>query len=289
MQIAEQQDKDARVFQDWLLYVLLYALPVSIGAAGAAPVRGAPASGFGRMVEVPPTLSPDANDIVTRSGRKAWTFEDLLAAKVRRWLHFSVFFNDILQLSVLKFVDSAPWPEVNKLPHFIVASVDPQMDPVSREGDSLFKRLQNVSLEDATVVNRLFALYMGDASTVPAASRQPMAHTDLKHKLLRQLQRSAKAANTFPAFLQVTFDALFGEDTNPRLCQQGASFLQWIARMSSDEVITPVAPMLLRGVTKLIAAESDEQGESQIRNYAFVSLGLIMRRGTRHGDYLVFV
>ncbi|KAJ3027423.1 hypothetical protein HK097_006156, partial [Rhizophlyctis rosea] len=189
-----------------------------------------------------------------------------------------------MKLGLVKFISTSNLVPGNllileKFKVYVVASADSNHEIVAAGEDGL-KRHAKPDLEDGKVVEALYGLYQGSGSVKnPDLYRSPGTPA-LKSRALSFLLRSARAANQFPQMLQVAFDALYGEGTIPKLRAAGMSFVQWIARMASDDKINPVAPVLLSGLLKLINEGAQEGGQEaeNLRAFAYEAVGLLSRR-----------
>jgi len=106
----------------------------------------------------------------------------------------------------------------------------------------------------------------------------------VKGRILIFLQKSIKASNQFPSFLQVIFDCLYGQTTTKKLKQAGMGFAHWVCRMAEQQTLIPVAPVLLSGLLKLIKEEppSLDLVDENIRGFNFVAISTLCKRGKRH-------
>ncbi|KAH9275907.1 hypothetical protein BASA83_001713 [Batrachochytrium salamandrivorans] len=80
--------------------------------------------------------------------------------------------------------------------------------------------------------------------------------------------------------IQVSFDALYGHGTTPKLRTAGMSFVQWVARMADANKITLVAPVLLSGLLKFIDESTEESGAANeaLRGFAYEAVGLLSKK-----------
>ena len=170
---------------------------------------------------------------------------------------------------------------------YLVASCETHHQVVSAGEDGM-RRHVKPDFEDEKVVQSLYQLYQGSfkGSSIPpnpdSNLRMP-ANAAVKCKILAFLLKSAKAANTFPSMIQVIFDALYGEGTNPKLRSLGMNFVTWVAKMCESAIIKPIAPVLVSGLLKLIEQKDDQaqlapEAEA-LRGFAYEAVGLVSKRG----------
>ncbi|KAI8803171.1 proteasome stabiliser-domain-containing protein [Cladochytrium replicatum] len=219
---------------------------------------------------IPPGLSNDALQFITNGGKAEWakSGSELLNLKLGL-VHFC--------LNILP--DSF---RVERYLVFIAASVDTNTQ-VQQAAEDASKKVHKPEFESEIFINALYSLYLGSKSAVSnGAADRSQGSLNMKTKVLMNLSKSIRAANKFPQALQVVFDSLYGNGSNHKLRAQGMGFLHWISRMSAEENIRPVAPVLLSGLLKFI----DEQDRSTmdaatLRSYAFEAMGLLSKRAPK--------
>ncbi|KAJ3082398.1 hypothetical protein HK102_001738 [Quaeritorhiza haematococci] len=277
----ESRSDDAKFLLEKFLDVILYAVPSSSGAKGGnsgnTSNQGETSTTSEKPAEpAPPAgLSKAAVQFITAGGKATW-------AK-------SVSELKLIKLGLLRFITTPTLFPTNLLTSekflvYVAASADPLHEVVSAGEDGL-RRHAKPDFEDEQLVNCLYQLYQGTAQSSPpqgaAGDNVRMPGTvSLKSRALAYLLKSAKAANTFPSMLQVTFDALYGEQTTAKLRAAGMSFVQWIARMAETSRIEPVAPVLLMGLQKFIGEHEGEAGQEieSLRGFAYEAVGLLSTR-----------
>lgn len=113
----------------------------------------------------------------------------------------------------------------------------------------------------------------------------------VKGRILIHLQKSVKATNVFPSFLQVIFDCLYGQNTTKKLKQTGMGFAHWVCRMADQQALAPVAPVLLSGLLKLLTEEGPSQDmvDENIRGFNFVAVSTLCKRVPKlvHDDFSI--
>ncbi|KAG0278438.1 hypothetical protein BGZ95_004007 [Linnemannia exigua] len=107
-------------------------------------------------------------------------------------------------------------------------------------GEDGLKRIKLPDLEDKSVVDRLYQMYQGSNRGKPVP----------------------------------------GPKTNTKLVMAGMAFVQWIARMSSQAALAPIAPVLVSGLLKYTRENADAVGmESEAaKGFAYVAVSLISKR-----------
>ncbi|KAI8818240.1 proteasome stabiliser-domain-containing protein [Fimicolochytrium jonesii] len=261
---------DIRFFLEKLADLMLYAPAPKTTAVtlGNRPPNAPP-------LDVPPTFVPPAMSkeeitFITNNNKASWTS--------------SLTESNNMKLSVLRFLalpglipqDEFHWERYHV---YLAAAGDANHELISAGEDGM-KRYAQPDLENANVVRALYAMYQGKPSNNPDSHRSP-ATPSLKNRILRVLLKSATAANTFPNMIQVAFDALNGETTTPKLRASGMSFVQWIARMTKDETIKPIAPILLTALLQFIErtkSGSPSAENDSLRGFAFEAVGLVAKR-----------
>ncbi|KAG0303005.1 hypothetical protein BGZ98_007067, partial [Dissophora globulifera] len=152
----------------------------------------------------------------------------------------------------------APWATTSELKNIkrfiaLIAATGDAYYEASSMGEDGLKRIKLPDIEDKTVVDRLFQMYQGSNRGKPVPGhedvfRQPSSNV-VKLRIMGYLSKSKTASESFPSALQVSFDC---PKTNTKLVMAGMAFVQWIARMSSEEALTPIAPVLVSGLLKYV-------------------------------------
>jgi proteasome component ECM29 len=139
---------------------------------------------------------------------------------------------------------------------------------VAHEG---LKRYPAPDFENEYLVSVLYKIYMGDGRD----ELQKESSNPLKIKILNILAKSKRATNKLPHTVQVCFDALYGEKTGPKLRLAGMSFVQSVFRLSDLSSLSPVAPVFLSGLLKLIA---DINLDDAVRGFAYNAISILSTR-----------
>ncbi|KAF9128817.1 hypothetical protein BGW39_004708 [Mortierella sp. 14UC] len=262
-------------FQDVLLYRQPIIAQPSLHPSSEAQSPSSPLPGASAP-SIPDGMSPQSLLYVTNNRKASWaTTNELKNIKtgVSRFICSTTSFPDALPTQV----------HLERFVALIAATGDAYNEVVSMGEDGL-KRIKMPDLEDKVVVDRLFQMYQGSnrGKLVPGQEevfRTPSSNV-VKLKIMGYLSKSKMATESFPSALQVSFDCLYGPKTNTKLVMAGMAFVQWIARMSSQAALAPIAPVLVSGLLKYTRENSDAVGmESEAaKGFAYVAVSLISKR-----------
>ncbi|KAF9401765.1 hypothetical protein BGX21_000669 [Mortierella sp. AD011] len=269
-------------FQD----VLLYRQPI-VGAKTFVQVAsdGAPSSplaGSSTAQPAPSTLpppdgmSPQSVLYTTYNGKAAWSTSSELKNIKTGALRFIC--------STTAFPDSLP-AKVH-LERFIalIAATGDAYHEASSMGDDGLKRIKQPDLEDKAVIDRLYQMYQGSNRGKPIPGQEDVFRQQssnvVKLRIMGYLSKSKIASESFPSALQISFDCLYGPNTNTKLVMAGMAFVQWVARMSSQAAIAPIAPVLVSGLLKYTRENEEAVGldSDTAKGFAYVALSLISKR-----------
>ncbi|TPX58808.1 hypothetical protein PhCBS80983_g02889 [Powellomyces hirtus] len=253
-------------FLDVILYTFAPAgRPMTALSMGRQSEATTPSAPF-----VPPGLSKNALTFLVGTHKAPWTTNP----------------NDLraLKLGIIRFISLAESiPEhqnvLEKFVIYLAASGDSNYEIVSAGEDGI-KRHAKPDLESEDVIKALYSLYQGTGAQRNEDVFRSPATPSLKNRILRVLLKSAMATNMFPQMIQVAFDALNGEHTTAKLRAAGMSFVQWIARMSKEDKIKPVAPVLLSALLHFINTPLDTPtpDAETLRGFAYEAVGLLCKR-----------
>ncbi|KAJ3123506.1 hypothetical protein HK098_001853 [Nowakowskiella sp. JEL0407] len=265
----EKNLKDAKFLFEKILKVMLYTTPPAQKAA-------TPLSALSPMPEkrhVLSGLSKSDVQFITNSNKAIWT-KNIQELKS-------------LKLGLLKFCSNPKLVSEStfKLERFLIylaASADANHEIISSGEDGL-RRGHKPDFEDIKVVAKLYALYQGSTHQGDKVTEENFvnpANISLKVRIVPFLLKSVKAANYFPAMLQVSFDCINGDDATNKLRNLGMSLFQWIARMTETAKLTPISPVLLTGLIQFIEKEADEKGQDAdtLKGFAYEAVGLLSKR-----------
>ncbi|KAI1309120.1 hypothetical protein EDD11_004131 [Mortierella claussenii] len=228
---------------------------------------------------VPDGMSPNAVQQATYNGKAPWASTSELKdikTGVLRFISSTTAFPDALPAQV----------HLERFIALIAATGDAYYEASSMGEDGL-KRIKLPDLEDKLVVDRLYQMYQGSNRGQEDSFRQQSSNV-VKLRIMGYLSKSKTAAESFPSALQVSFDCLYGVKTNIKLVRAGMAFVQWIARMSSQAALTPIAPVLVSGMLKftqqnetthgLANADTSPTDNETSKGFAYVALGLLSKR-----------
>ncbi|KAF9934512.1 hypothetical protein FBU30_001653 [Linnemannia zychae] len=122
----------------------------------------------------------------------------------------------------------------------LIAATGDAYNEVVSLGEDGLKRIKLPDLEDKSVVDRLYQMYQGSNRGKPVP----------------------------------------GPKTNTKLVMAGMAFVQWVARMSSQAALAPIAPVLVSGLLKYTRENAEAVGmESEAaKGFAYVAISLISKR-----------
>ncbi|KAG0202738.1 hypothetical protein BGX28_004843 [Mortierella sp. GBA30] len=267
--------------------VLLYRQPIT-GSQGtqqrlsAGTSTSTPFEGSSAAVPSPAAPSiPDGMSLLslqqaTNNGKAPWAnsgeLKDIKTGALR-FICSTTTFPDALSTAV----------HLERFVALIAATGDAYNEAVSMGEDGL-KRLKLPDLEEKMATDRLYQLYQGSnkGSPVPGQGeiyRHPSSNA-VKLRIMGYLTKSKTAAESFPMALQVSFDCLYGPKSNHKLQMAGMAFIQWIARMSSEKALTPIAPVLVSGLLKFTRESESTSGIDPVaaKGFAYVAISLISKR-----------
>ncbi|KFH67585.1 hypothetical protein MVEG_06317 [Podila verticillata NRRL 6337] len=269
-------------FQD----VLLYRQPVVAShtshhqaneAGPSSPLTGAaPATPTTTAPSTPDGMSPQSVQQATYNGKALWASSSELKNVKTGVLRFIC--------STTAFPDAAPTlVHLERFIALIGATGDAYYEAASMGEDGL-KRIKLPDLEDKQVVDRLFLMFQGSNKGKPIAGQEDIFRTQssnvVKLRIMGYFSKSKTATEAFPSALQVSFDCLYGPKTNTKLVMAGMAFVQWIARMSSEAALTPIAPVLVSGLLKYTRENETAVGldSEAAKGFAYVAISLISKR-----------
>lgn len=230
--------------------------PSSAQGGGASPAPPTP------VTSTPPGLSNYTFRRVT--GDNALPPEGLEKAKI----------------GVLKFLGGGILAEEDVICHYIIAAADTRHSVATAADLELKRILGSVDWNNPPIMKKLFSVFQGTVDikgqpeTKPDMKRRP-ACTRIRLKIFPYFLKSREACNTFPSCIQVTFDCLYGLNTNPKLKNMAAQFVHHLCLHCTDNKFTPISPVLLSGMVKLVGEAKED---AKLRSLAYVAAGKIVRR-----------
>ncbi|KAI9007097.1 proteasome stabiliser-domain-containing protein [Gaertneriomyces semiglobifer] len=258
----DDHQADLKFLLDKLLEFVSYSVPSPQKANDVTD-----ASSEATQLQSATGVSQSAAKFITNSSKASWTMNaQLLNSYKLACLHF-----------VSTYVPSHLCA-MERFCIYLIASGDANHEIVAA-GDDGLKRNLKPDMENLRMVQYLFRLYLGDVQNVTDKSAaRPAASVGLKVKLLHYLSKSATAASTLPQCIQVIFDSLYGV-TTPRLRSAGMGFVQWVVRQANPAILSPVAAILLSGLSKFIKENEGIRPETEaLKGWAYESAGVLIKR-----------
>ncbi|KAJ1956896.1 proteasome component M29, partial [Linderina pennispora] len=232
-----------------------------------------PASGDGLAAG----LSPQAQSTLTNDGKAAWVGD---REQMRQ-----------LKMNFLRIVGSElAFPsvcaqEVHEMRFLALtcAGCDAYFPDVVTRSDDALKRLRPLDTESGSLVSAMLSVFLGSVPETAADVRRTPVSAPIRLKVLTILCRSTKAAATFPDWIRVVFESLFGAGTTSRLRRQGVAFMQWVIRMAPQAQVDRSVPILMQGIRKILNEEATASLNARldddiIRGLAYVSWGSLGKR-----------
>ncbi|KAI9772224.1 MAG: proteasome component M29 [Geoglossum simile] len=202
------------------------------------------------------------------------------------------------KISVARFVSSGAFIDQERFLPALFACADPN-SRISDIGDDILKRtLPSVSLEDYTLVGRLFRIYFGSSEAQGAPPVKPALQT----KILGLLSKSAISTTFTTNIMHVVEEGIMpptitsgdpGAASGPSGREasklRGAifSFTNWVARIGSAADLRSIAPTLVYKLRDYIehqgwpslssTSEGVSSSEVSLRGYAYESIGLLAK------------
>ncbi|XP_058950151.2 proteasome adapter and scaffold protein ECM29 isoform X1 [Pocillopora verrucosa] len=189
-----------------------------------------------------------------------------------------------IKLGILKFLAQDLFEPSDIICHFLVATGDTRHS-VLDVGDHELKRISSsTDFENPMVVNKMLGIFQGttpvagatnQAAQIPPDQKRSPAGIRLKQRIYPYLLRSRRAADQFPACLQIIFDSLFGKELNSKLRVYAVQFVHHICLWSSEKVMNMMGPVLLGGMTKLI---NEDKQDPNLKRLAYTAIGKLAKR-----------
>lgn len=173
----------------------------------------------------------------------------------------------------LRFLNAGGFSDANLYFPLLVASHDIN-SVVNQPAESPFKKLK-VDLEDEARVSYLYQLVMG----VPTQGILPSKVTVQAHAV-QLLAKSKLAANLRPfEIVQKAMDTDYF-----KLIHAGFSFIRWMAKQSSDQVLSGIAKDLVKTIGEWITSTgwprlpNSDQKTLSVRSLAYEAIGSVISR-----------
>ncbi|XP_021353886.1 proteasome-associated protein ECM29 homolog [Mizuhopecten yessoensis] len=184
------------------------------------------------------------------------------------------------KIGVLKFLGAGILTEEDVICHYVVAAADTRHSVATAADLELKRILGSVDWNNQAIIKKLFSVFQGTTDikgktqTKPELKRRP-ACTRIRLKIFPYFLKSREACNTFPSCIQVIFDCLYGQTTNAKLKLMATQFVHHLCLHCTDNKFTPIAPVLLSGMVKLVGEATED---AKLRSLAYVAAGKIVRR-----------
>ncbi|XP_070562742.1 proteasome adapter and scaffold protein ECM29-like isoform X2 [Ptychodera flava] len=185
------------------------------------------------------------------------------------------------KVGILNFLGADILTEQEVICHLIVGCSDTRHS-VATAADLELKRIQSgIDWNDPIIVKKMYSIFQGTVVVkgqkpqVKPEDRRSAASTRIRMKLFPFLLKSREACEQFPSSIQIVFDCLFGNNTNNKLKVNAVQFVHHLCLCCSDAKITPMAPVLMSGMLKLIGGSKDN---NQLKGLGYVAVGKIARR-----------
>ncbi|XP_015601340.2 proteasome adapter and scaffold protein ECM29 [Cephus cinctus] len=162
------------------------------------------------------------------------------------------------KLGIVKFLAGGFFSDSDILIHLIVAAADTRFSVANMADLELKKIVGTLDWSSMQLAAPLYTLFLGtDALATqkevkPEMKRLP-ASTRIRLKLLHYLCRVTRAGFIIPPCIQVVFDSLYGDNTNPKLKSLALQFTSNIVQQCSLPPLIRVAGVILNGMVKLIS------------------------------------
>ncbi|KAJ9587580.1 hypothetical protein L9F63_018962, partial [Diploptera punctata] len=169
-----------------------------------------------------------------------------------------------IKLGIVKFLGNQIMNENDIICHLIVASADTRFT-VADAAEMELKRITGLlNWDSMNLTIPLYTLFLGTQLLTKTRQgtgksehlRSPVS-TRIRLKILPFLCKSRGQALVFPACIQVLFDSLYGNNTNPRLKNLALQFSMLIVTTANIQHLTAVASVLFSGLLKLIAGDDN--------------------------------
>lgn len=257
------QHQTSGVLLDYMMDLLLLPYSAHVAAVQSRPSSAQPDSTPPAPAPVtPPGLSEQSFKRVT--GDNALTPEGLEKAKI----------------GVLKFLGAGILAEEDVICHYVIAAADTRHSVATAADLELKRILGSIDWNNQAIVKKLFSVFQGTVDikgkveTKAELKRKP-ACTRIRLKIFPYFLKSREACNTFPSCVQVIFDCLYGQTTNGKLKMMATQFVHHLCLHCTDGKFTPIGPVLLSGMVKLVGEAKED---AKLRGLAYVAAGKIVRR-----------
>ncbi|KTW30115.1 hypothetical protein T552_00593 [Pneumocystis carinii B80] len=185
-----------------------------------------------------------------------------------------------IKIGVIQFLSTSYFSLDQKFVTFIIFKFDTDYN-ISSFAEACLKKL-SVDLENEKVINGIYSLLVGDNNELETVKRNPVSAQIYVH-LINLLTKSYFAAKNAENILKLLTYGL--QNNVQKIIQATIAFVNWIARISPDDILKPIIRPTLTLITNYI--QNDEDKNEQLKEQLFMSFGLIAKRETNYIDISV--
>ncbi|XP_033738890.1 proteasome adapter and scaffold protein ECM29-like [Pecten maximus] len=184
------------------------------------------------------------------------------------------------KIGVLKFLAGGILADEDVVCHYVVAAADTRHSVATAADMELKRILGSIDWNNQAIIKKLFSVFQGTVDikgkteTKAELKRKPVC-TRIRLKIFPYFLKSREACVTFPSCVQVIFDCLYGQTTNAKLKLMATQFVHHLCLHCTDNKFTPIGPVLLSGMVKLVGEAKED---AKLRGLAYVAAGKIVRR-----------
>nr|XP_006821554.1 PREDICTED: proteasome-associated protein ECM29 homolog [Saccoglossus kowalevskii] len=237
---------------DYLLLPYTFSsTPQDRPTTAAAPE---PPGAVGGQSRSRPSSAPAASTATTVPGLSQNNVKQLLGDTIPNPEHI-----EKNKVGVIGFLGADILPPQDVVCHLIVGSSDSRYS-VATAADLQLKSMQSgIDWNDIVIIKKMYSIFQGSVVVkgqnlqIKPEDRRMPASTRIRMKLFPFLMKSRAVADEFPSCIQIIFDCLFGTNTNAKLRINAVQFVHHVCVSCTDAKVTPMGPVLLLGMMKLIA------------------------------------
>lgn len=185
-----------------------------------------------------------------------------------------------IKIGVIQFLSTSYFSLDQKFITFIIFKFDTDYN-ISSFAEACLKKL-SVDLENEKVINEIYSLLLGNDNELEIAKRNPVS-AKIYTYLICFLTKSYLAVKNVENMLKLLTYGL--QNSVQKIVQATIAFVNWIARISPDDILKPIIRPILTLIMNYI--QNDEDKNEQLKEQLFTSLGLIAKRETNYIDISV--
>ncbi|EMR10953.1 hypothetical protein PNEG_01098 [Pneumocystis murina B123] len=185
-----------------------------------------------------------------------------------------------IKIGVIQFLSTSYFSLDQKFVTFIIFKFDADYN-ISSFAEACLKKL-SIDLENEKIINRIYSLLIGNNNELETAKRNPVSAQIYIH-LIYLLTKSYFAAKNVENMLKLLTYGL--QNNVQKIVQATIAFVNWIARISPDDILKPIIQPILTLIINYI--QNDEDKNEHLKEQLFTSFGLIARRETNYIDISV--